>query len=895
MAAELAKQNETLSGIADVSTLYDSYFASIRADLEDLGRQDLIKVAGIVAFFRAVDRTNEEMMNSIAEAFRISPATLWDAARRLHELEIFDMYEDEVVRISDQVLATYLFYLAFFKEPVLDFAVLLDHFFPNHRHRLIDAMNPGLTAFYSTWFIEALREQVEPAWQSRRESGDSEGLLNLMDVFWFLKETDTLMYVSDHISDLDQEPVELPQGKIGSNANIHSPSILSILGSFAYADENTLRIALDLLLQYLGKRPSELPLVLHLLTDQFGFKHSSYPQGFVVERAVIDALSRRLREGRDELFSRLFLAVAQKYLNTKFSTHEPKGRHAVRITNFELQSTPELARLREAIWSVMFRQFDVPTLQNEVLCILQAYNNFGYGISDSVIVDQDAIAVLPFIKSKLDRGNYQHCSLVQDYLDLLDKHNIAFDHDLRKRFTNETYIVSTLLLNDPFERRHLELNYEEFREHKKRQIEKHFATYTFDDYERLLAHCLVIREHSDDRIDFQLEHGFAEVLISLAERDSELYARVLERYLELGDPIGLRSISPIKRLLETHGVARSYEILSQPNYPTKRRWLFGYHQSVPREEVTTQHLSQIYALYEESSREELPYSFDFLLKYRSLDGNVVARVTAILMEKGETDARFAGVLRALFDPNSEANKVIIELFPDSFDLLKQAYLADLKVNENDDYERSTLARILDCEPDFLFEYVDFMFEEKSRPSRFEDRHDYSFVWLRDDGQELMARITERIYEQERERILLAGSYLDTFFEQRDDNSPEVEEKQDRLLSALIRQRSDDAGFMQFVFNVVAQLAPERRRRLLGLFLEQNKRLEDFQRLPLQPASYRWTGSAVPVLYERARYLESILPLLNAVSLLAHKQYVEQEIQHIRSLIEEHKKKDFIRD
>jgi hypothetical protein len=46
---------------------------------------------------------------------------------------VFDLYEDEVeiVRVSDQILATYMFYLAFFKEQVLDFADLLDHFFPH--------------------------------------------------------------------------------------------------------------------------------------------------------------------------------------------------------------------------------------------------------------------------------------------------------------------------------------------------------------------------------------------------------------------------------------------------------------------------------------------------------------------------------------------------------------------------------------------------------------------------------------------------------------------------------------------------------------------------------------------------------------------------------------------
>ncbi len=43
------------------------------------------------------------------------------------------------------------------------------------------------------------------------------------------------------------------------------------------------------------------------------------------------------------------------------------------------------------------------------------------------------------------------------------------------------------------------------------------------------------------------------------------------------------------------------------------------------------------------------------------------------------------------------------------------------------------------------------------------------------------------------------------------------------------------------------------------------------------------------------YLESILPLLNSVSYLKHKQYLERNIEEIRNKIEKHKKYDFMHD
>lgn len=129
MVSRIAVEKNTLQSINDVSTLYE-YFSSIKEDLQSFEEHDLLRTAGVIAFLRAVDRANEQMMLGIQNSFHILPDVFWDCAFRLHELEMVDMYENEVVRISDQVLSTYLFYLAFFKEKALDFSDVLRNYFP---------------------------------------------------------------------------------------------------------------------------------------------------------------------------------------------------------------------------------------------------------------------------------------------------------------------------------------------------------------------------------------------------------------------------------------------------------------------------------------------------------------------------------------------------------------------------------------------------------------------------------------------------------------------------------------------------------------------------------------------------------------------------------------------
>jgi hypothetical protein len=894
MAAEIAKRENSLKSISNVSAIYDVYFASIRQDLKALGKRDLIKVAGIVAFFRAVDRSNEEMMGAIQNAFGISSDAFWKTAHRLHEIEVLDMYEDEIVRSSDQVLATYLFYLAFFKERALDFSALLDHFFPRLRHRLADAINPLLNAFDSKVIMKEMCPHVDRIWKSMEEAGNKEDLIHLIDTFWLLKQTDTLLYVKGRIQEMEPKPVNLADLAFKADSDIPSPSLLSVLGSFKFADDDTFLNAVELLCDYIAKQPGELPKVFHIFTDRFGFRHTSYLKRFSVQRAVIDVLWKQARDGKNELFSKLFLAVAEQYLHTSFQTTELKGKRALTIIDFQLPATPALFELRRKIWSRLFLMYQMPALKEAVLNVLYSYSTSGYTVNVSNIVKSDSEVVIHFIESELDPNNYRHCSVVQSYLDLLEDHKVEFNNELRGQFMTETLALSELLTLDWAERRTLEMDYEEYQKYKKDKIREHFMGFSFADYERLIKQCLEIQanlEVSDKKSQFHF--GVVDVLVGLADWDPDLYAKVLEHYLELSDPLRLNPFPLTKRLVEALGAERANNVLSRPEYINKRLWLFGYHISLPSDEVRAECLNQLYALYREAEVEELPDNIDFLLKYRSLEEEVVPRVTEIILEKVDDNSVHAYALSGLFNSHTDVNKAVTELFAQNLDLLKRAYVAVLKTDRHEDHNGQTFARILNLKPDFILEYIDCMYEKKERLSRYDSR-DYSFLWMRDDYEELIERIADRIYEQEKERY--SGTYFETLFgiKENDKDNPEIREKQYHFLKGLIERRHGDVDFMKFVFRVIANFPPDRRRQFVALFLEYNKTFEDFEDLPFDPNSW-WSGSAVPMLQERVKYFESLLPFLNTVKLLQHKQYIERGIQEIRSKIEREKKGDFMED
>ncbi|WP_321371584.1 hypothetical protein [uncultured Desulfuromusa sp.] len=904
MAAEVAKENH-LSSIHDVSSLYDSYFSSIRDDLKgaggDLMDANLLKVASIVSFFKAVDRLNEEMTISIEKAFGIHPKAFWEAAEKLHELEVLDMYENEVVRVSDQVLGTYLFYLAVFKEKVLDFGVLLSNFFPKLRHRIIDSINPVLNAFESESIVEALCPHIDSAWSKLEKDGDNAGLFELLDVFWFVKRTDTLLWVSERINELDTESIEVSDLKFEKNSKtIDRPSILSILSSFAYAMEEEARIAVELLSRYFKKRPTEAQLIFQILTENYGFNPNSNLRNFEIQRGVIDTLEELAKDG--ELFiSKIYLKVAANFLGTHFDSHRMKGEREVLITRFNLPSTPQIKFLREVIWKRLFLLYEIKELQNEVLDLIGNYCKSSHRLTISDLVKSDYEHLLPFLEIILDKDNYHDCVLFNDYMNLLEQHDLKIPDSLKDQFSSQTFELSKLMLHDWSGMRELDLSFEEFEQFKRDGLRNFTKDFSLEDYGNFFQQCLEIYTASiDGQNNYQVLEAIVNTLLPLADNEPELFTKVINLYLELGDPFELNGYPFVKKLVDHLGPEDTRQFLLRPEYPTKTQWLINVQEVLPSDCITVEWIDRLYELYTVAKLNELPNDFDYLIRYISFDKQVFCKIIKLVISKySEEDSRFS-ILPILFNRNKETGKRLLELFSDDFNLLKDAYFFAETTRSNNDYDGFVLNSILDIDQNFIRDYINWKYNKTKDGwvSRHDDHRDYEFIWKRNDYQDVMDRVVDCVYKNDKDTHISSHTYLEVFFQKnhgKGNLNEEVKKKQDTYLLRLINGRNKDSDFMMYLFTLIAELKPERRRQFVECFVKLNKSIYVFKKLPMEPTSWSWEESKVPMLQGRVEFLESLLPVMSTVDLLQHKQRIERRIQHLRAEIEREKKVDFIED
>ena len=719
-----------------------------------------------------------------------------------------------------------------------------------------------------------------------------------MDLFWFLKQTETLLYIKHKIEILELQLCDLTELDYGSEStNIPTPSYLSVLGSFRDAEDDFVRVAVELILNYALKRPQELRQIQSLFTHRFGFDKTSYLRHYRVQKAVVDTLIKRLDNGDDTSIVKLFLSVAEEYLKIKFNVTEFRARNKVVWYDFQPTFAAELVELRQAIWATLFSLYQQPTHREPVRNILRTYVSAGFRSTGNEILVSDSEEILQFFSLKFDTESYQDCILVQKYLEMLDSCGISYDASSQVNFTNDIFRLSQVILTDRTEKKLLDMGNDEYQRYRTNQIRVYFRGFLRNDYQLFFEQCQTILSETYHRNQVsRLGAAIEQVLLVLAEENPNLYPEILEHYLELGDPFSLPTPLPVAKLIEIVGSENGYEVVSRYNYPTRTQWLFKYFETIPLEGIRPEHPEQIRCLYEVAKAGEIPHNFDFLLKFYHLDDTLLTQIVEIILDKYDTDPDFAVPLSWLFIPHTEIGLTLVDVIPD-IELLKRAYLAIPESESYVDFDGQSLNRILDFDSAFILTYIDHIYDNGGWRERFNDHRDFSFLWQREDYIEIMKSVIERVYVREQEDFY--DSYLHTFFGlqvgSERDPATAIKERQDRFLEEIVYRCHEYSEFMEFVFNLIAQFAPGRRRHFLRLFIQLNGNLNDFRRLSLEPTSSSWSGSAVPMLQERLEYYDSLLSMLNTVEFLEHRQYIEQRIEGIRKRIELEKKSDFLDD
>jgi hypothetical protein len=870
MISKIAYETNDLSSIRDISNVYDIYYKSLSDEVEIFKDIELMKVLAIISFYRNIDKTNEIQTSQIEEIFSIKIDFLWEKVKELNHLEIVDLYEDEVAKITDQILSTYLFYKVVFIENILDIDLFIRKFFLNQNQRLNEVIIPIVNSFDSDLVIEKLKIPFNKL--KKEYENDSYREFELIKFFWYLDRTGNLIYLKKLIENLSEEDIE----KINNDKYVND-KVLELIKIFSNDKENYKNV-IELMFNYCERNTFILDKLVEILKSEFGFKRYSYKDNYQIQRFIIEFIIDKIENENNQIYIDLFFKISKYYLKIQFESNEEEDNKTIIMYRYKLDETDNLKNIRETIFKTIFSLYKYES--KKVLGLLFEYR-FAYDMNISKVENWDKDILISLINENFISKDYLESKVVLKFCELWKNNSIEYDLTLEKNFKHMFFQIKKVF----------DLSYSDFYSDNKdiKQIDElikikifeYIKGYEISDFEKLFINLSEIYSSDSNYSNFSK-------LLEIIPEDK--FIDVVNLIVLNNYNLNFNEDIIVSRLLKIKGKNRVENFMGNLSDKFKNRYKFSFYRLLEDGDIIDIDAKNLIELYLENEDFQIvPFHTDFLIKYLKIDENIILNISKILFEKSNINNSFLSSLEMYFNPHTEISKNIITIFKNNFDLLKSIYLK-LNINFNHfDYDSETLNQILDIEPNFILEYLKCEDENKSHRK-------YDRLWERIDYKRIITTVTKYFYENQDKNII--NSDVGLFFNISEFTGEEnkLEEKQIQYLKSFIKKNIDDNERIEFIFEeIISHLNDEQRKLFVEHIINLNIEFEDFKKLSLENLSMSWSGSAVPMYQKRLIFFQSLIELFSGVKHLEFKKHIEQIIEWKKEDIKREKKSDFIDD
>ncbi|MGX1901612.1 nSTAND3 domain-containing NTPase [Thermolongibacillus altinsuensis] len=889
MACKIAIRENKLESITDTTQLMELYFKNVKKDLLDLEDGTIVKVAGLISFLNNINLNDSNNLELLCKIANIKEEEFIEAINKLHNMEIIDIYEDEVAKVSDQILSTYLFYLVFIDNKVLRYSELIDSYFPRLKRRIIENLNSLFIHFNNNKVEQVIKSEINSLLDVFKKNNDSR-FEDLLLTFWFVRKTDTLIFIKEKIDSLHSDVTEPVNYDIKKNNIPSTPEYISTL--LQYQSKEDFDTVLELLFQYLVNQPSDFAMIYSKLINELGFNKNSYYEKYFFQRSIIDKLIEKADNWSNKLFSMMFLRVAKHYLKFVFEPGEAKGRTYV-LYRIPLISTEESNALRNTIWASLLEMFDIPQYYNDVLDILNNYGIDVYKDIDEKVVANDAQYIKLFIRQKLKKDGFLHCKIANHLYKMLEKYNIDLADIEISLFQQGTYKIYSLLKGENYLD---EYDYNKEQELKRLNIENYIKDFTVEQYKSFFLSCKAFDNIESGYDEYKLGEGIW-LVFSILANNTKIFPEVVECYLSLNIRLSLHPLNVIQKLIETIGFSDTEELISKYDYFNKSNWLYYFFASIPKEKVNYTYLEKIYKYFNENEEEIIGWNRDleFLQNFIEIDPDIFVKVTKIMLKKQESE-KFPVIrtLSSLFNRYISDPDILLQRYASDKKVLRDTYFLLLKLDRNLDYDGRFIKEFINKDDEFLSEFIKFIVHNKDHFHFYSNDLDFTFMWELDNAEELISLSVNYLEKELDGNSYLLENYVKKLFDVRSDNE-EIKQKQDKWIKRFINENLDNDEKIELIFYTISHFDVDRRVNLVAFLLKINHSFDLFRKISLEPSIMSWSGSEVPVIERRISYYKKLLLLCNNIHLLNHRSYIENKILFLETEMKKVKIREFLDD
>ena len=863
MTALLAKKEQNIYALADVSDLFEKYFSSFINDNGAFSNQINIKILGIIAFFFVIPYKNKELTIPIIENFEIDYDTFINSIEQLEKLELIEL-QYEYVKISEQNMATYFFYKAFIKDNLLSFQTLLEKYFFNNDKRFIDCVIPANNTFGYENVLEKIQPSLKSYWNSIKNN--KERAFKLLSVFWAYLQNEAFEYLYKLIDEVPENPegdatfyeVKYNENEFSYNQN----DILKLLSNF-FKIQSYLKDALELSFEYVRKLPSCLPELIYRIRAVLNFIWEDEQYGFIRQSILFKTLITGLNN-KDTLYSRVFFELSKTFLLFKYHYTKEERKGTITIYNYPLPNNAYIRKLRKLIWENININFS-----NDAFELLQDYVERRYDIINELL-EYDSHFLILIIEKHLKPDSFDHCKYVQEQIRVWKKNNVThsnFEY-LCSKYTNHLYDMYLKIRWDRLRDKD-DYDFDDYNEYEKLKetdIRNNFIFKNISDLKTFCQDFVYLYGVEEEKNRYNYNMVFDIVVDENINNNLELGCLLLLEVIENNANNYIPEMAFRNHLITEEKVNYIWSLLRNNNFKYKQSWELSFYNNISDTLIRSSYISAIKNTFLNIDYNCTVY-FNRLKRYLNIEPKLFEELLTIIINKNDVK------IYLWLDSFSK----YFELLGDNINIIKKSYIQQITIQSHFDYKKEGLMKILHHDVNFLIEYVESLYKDNSTRHYLDDNHELGIIWQVKNIESVLGKIfdltSEKVYY-----TISVQHFCNSFFWSL---QAEMKERAKCFLLNYCKNNYNNDIKMNIIVDIVRHSMSDLYNDILLLFLSLTQDPDLFSRINWRGVGCTTFGDTLMGDIEASEW-RNILSIVEksdlGIKLLPIKQYINSEIE-----------------
>lgn len=867
MATKLAKEEQDIGALDDVSELFERYFSTFVDDDGEFTKPINIKCLGLIAFFYTLPYKKKDIITPILSQFEIDYHDFINAIDKLDTLELVEL-QYEYVKIPEQNLSTFFFYKAFIENELLSFETLLINYFERNKRQFNDTVIPANNMFDPKKVMNKLKPALKK-YLIEIENQEEEAF-DFLNTFWYYLPHETLAFLYNKIYSLPE--VTVSEYKLTYNNNDYSHNnnkIIELLGNF-FRHTSLLTDTLELAFEYIRRSPDNSPELVYKIDKELAFSNGDEQYKFYSQTTLYDLLLKGL-EKDDILLANLFFQLSKTFLSFEFESIRGGRGNKVYFGNYPVPNIPLIQEFRKRIWINIDKYFNKYSSQaKDFLSTYPKYrrrSNLGKDL-----IEYDLPFIINIIQNNLDNQHFEDCFLVQKLIDIINRNEITYpDFDvLKKEFTNPTY-KTFLKLDWSIYRNKQWYDFDDHKEYEKLKsddIRSSFVFKSLDEITSFYNQLVEIKEYLNSDFYTSLDIVIDENFNQNFDLGCEFFNLIVENNNEL-QYIPLKAF--MNHLNTEKKAEKIWEIIHNPKFMRVYHWELSFYIHLSENLINKNHVVAILNTFEKIQKQNRLY-LDWLTKYLHVEPQLFQKVLKIIVKRNDEDVEKG----QLFLWNDFFQKHF-DYLENDIEVVYKAYLQQEKTQRHFDINRQGLAKIFNKDNNFLTRYLkDVIGYYKGTLSTHIDN--LGFIWSMDSVLPKVEEAFNLIIDTVKNYLSIEDHPCNALFKDIPKNSME---QANNFLMDYAKKYNNDVKRMNIVIDIT-------RNSMKGLFddillqhVQHNQDIEVFSEI--RWIGSRWFSSGGEIIDDRlAAKWRSILSVVESsglgVKLILIKKYINEEIE-----------------